>query len=260
VNCTVLQRRLLSCDQPDQPDAELQNHLAACPSCLAWQRRLVELERDICRLPVPPSNGKANLLHRILDSHSDRPLIADPETLRLATLTESPKERGFRKLAVAFALAASLLVFAFAWWMWPHDPRSRVDPIRQEQARLEERLALSLQQTTPKERMIRLSKLAEEVHVEARGMVENNERLQRWAQFYARIVGEQMLEQARQVPAEDRPLVFESVAARLRDTESQASRFAAQLKGVAPRSAESFTQIALASRKGELDLRALLNG
>lgn len=264
MNCTVLQRRLLSCEHPEQPDSELKSHLAHCPSCLAWQRRLARMERDIRHLPVPHSTAKEQLLQRLLGTVSPRPPIADPATLWRTSLAPGPKERGFRKLAVAFALAASLLVFAFAWWSWPHNPHTQSDLVQQEQnrfqARLEERLTKNLRRQTPKERVLGLAKLAEEVHGEARGLVNNSERLEQWAQFYVRIVGEQLLEQARQLPPKERPVVFESIALSLRETESRASRFASRLQDVAPRSAASFKQIALASRKGEQDLRALLNG
>lgn len=264
MNCTVLQRRLLSCEQPDQPDADLKRHLARCPSCLAWHRSLVRMERSICLLPVPPSTAKVEFLQRILTPRSSRPPIADPATLWHTTLASVPKERGLRKVAVAFALAASLLVFAFAWWTWPHHPHAKPDLVELEQgrlqARLEERLSDTLQRETPKERVLHLAQLAEEVHGEARGLVDNSERLKQWAEFYARVVGEHLLEQARQLPPEDRAAVVESVSLSLRKTESRASRFASQLQDTAPRSASSFRRIAFASRKGEQDLRALVNG
>jgi hypothetical protein len=264
VNCTVLQRRLLSCEQPDQPDADLKSHLARCPSCLAWHRSLVRMERSIYLLSVPPSTAKEEFVQRFLSSRSPRPPIADPSTLWRTTLSSGPKERGLRKVAVAFALAASLLVFALAWWSWPHPPYAKPDLVRLEQvrlqARLEERLANSLQRDTPKERVLRLAKLAEEVHGEARELVDHSERLKQWAEFYTRVVGEHLLEQARQLPPEDRLAVVESVSLSLRETESRASRFASQLQDSAPHSAASFRRIALASRKGEQDLRALMNG
>ena len=263
MNCTVLQRRLLSCEQPEQPDADLKSHLVQCPSCLAWQRRLVRMERNIRLVPVPPSTTRAELLQRILGSRSGstmRPPIADPATLWRTSPAHGPKERGLRKVAVAFALAASLLVFALAWWSWPHDPHAKPTLVRREQARLEERLSDSLHRDTPKERVLRLAKLAEEVHSEARALVDNSERLKQWAEFYTRVVGEHLLEQARRLPPGDRAAVFEKVALSLRDTESRASRFASHLQDAAPRSAASFRQIALASRKGEQDLRALMSG
>jgi hypothetical protein len=260
VNCTVLQRRLLSSDHPEQPDTELTSHLAHCPSCLAWQRRLVRMERDLRLLPVPPSTAKEQWLQRFLGTRSERPPIADPALVWRNAQLAGPKERGLRKLALAFALAASLLVFALAWWSWPHPERPQPEIAQQEQARLEERLANSLRRQTPKERCLRLAQLAEEVHGEARGLVNNSERLEQWAKFYVRIIGEQLLEQARQLPKEERSAVLASVADSLRKTESEAARFAARLQDAAPRSAASFKQIALASRNGERDLRALMNG
>jgi hypothetical protein len=263
VNCTVLQRRLLSADQPEQPPADLQSHLAECPSCRAWQRRLVQMERHIPLLPVPPSNAKAQLLQRLLGprpGETERPPIADPSTLWRAALAPGPKERGLRKLSLAFALAASLLVFALAWWSWPHAPGPASDLTLREQARLDERLTNSLHGDTPHDRVLRLAKLAEEVQGEARTLVDHSERLEQWARFYSRVVSEHLIEQARQLPADERTVVLEKVASGLRQAESDATRLATQLKTAAPRSAASFQEIALASRKGERDLRALLRG
>jgi hypothetical protein len=263
VNCTVIQRRLLSAEQPEQPPPDIKNHLAQCPACRTWHRRLIQMERLIPQLPVPPSTAKEQFLDRIVGPRTaepERPTIADPSTVWRSTLTPGPKERGQRKLSVAFALAASLLVFALALWSWPRSPTDAIDLRRNEQVKLEQRLSDSLQFDSPKERVQRLAKLAEEIHGESRSLVNNSERLEQWAQFYARIIGEYLIEQARQVPPADRQTVLEEVAVRLAKMESDASRFAAQVKRTTPRSAASFHRIALASRQGEQDLRALMKG
>jgi hypothetical protein len=263
VNCTVIQRRLLSAEQPEQPATEIKSHLAQCPSCRAWQRRLVQLERLVPQLPIPPSTTKEQFLQRILGApgrEASGRAIADPALLWRSTLAPGPKERAQRKVSLAFALAASLLVFALAWWSWPHNPIPKPDLDRHEQARLEERLTNSLRGDTPKERVLRLAKLAEQVHDEAHTLVDNSDRLEQRARFYARIVGEHLLEQARQLPAEDRQAVLKQVTDRLTTMESDASRLAAQLKTTAPRSAAAFNHIALSSRKGERDIRALMKG
>jgi hypothetical protein len=257
VNCTVIQRRLLSAEQPEQPATDITSHLAQCPACRAWQRRLVQMERHIPLLPVPPSPAKALLLQR-LRADAARPTAADPLHLWHSARAPGAKERGLRKVAVAFALAASLLVFALTWWAWPHNPVPSVDTAQREQVRLEERLTTSLRGETAKERVLSLAALAEQVHGEARRMVGNHQRLERWARFYSRVVGQHLMEQARQVPAEDRPAVMEAVAMQLQKTESDASRFAAQLQTRSPRSAASFEQIALAARNSERDLRAMM--
>lgn len=259
MNCTVIQRRLLSLEQPEQPSAEIESHLAQCPSCRTWQRRLVQMERQVPLVPIPPAATKDQFLQRIRGESAVR-TIADPATLSRYRLAPGPKELALRKVSLAFALAASLLVFALGWWCWPHNPSSQPDPARQEQARLEERLTQSLRGETPKERVLDLAQLAKDLHGEARSLVDHSERLDQWSRFYARIVGEDLIAQARQLSPEDRPDVVREVAQTLSDTESHASRFAAQLKDAAPHSAASFERIALASRKGERDLRALLKG
>ena len=265
MNCTVIQRRLLSAEHPDQPAAEVRSHLNQCPACRAWQRRLVQVERQIPLLPVPPSTRRAELLQRILGpvpgdvAHLP---IAEPPNHWRHTLAPGPKERGLRKLSVAFALAASLLIFALAWWSWPHDntTSSQGGARLAEQDKLEQRLRKVLLAEKPQDRILQLAGLAEEVHDEARGLVDNTEKLNQWADFYSRLVGKELLEQARQLPPAERLTVLEPVASRLGKTESKASHMAVDLKHTAPNSAASFDRIALAARRSERDLRALMRG
>jgi hypothetical protein len=264
----VIQRRLLTAEQPDQPAADIKSHLADCPACRAWHRRLVQIERQIVVLPVPPSSAKGELLRRILGPatrDAARPAAADRSPGAWSPLAPGPRERALRKVSVAFALAAGLLIFALSWWVWPHNaptPSRGATLTRHErdQNRLDERLARVLHGESPQERLLKLADLAEDVHGEARAMADNAERLDQWARFYTRVVSENLMEQARQLPPADRPAVLEQVAGRLIRTESNASRLATQLRDSAPRSAASFSQIALAARKGERDLRALMRG
>jgi hypothetical protein len=264
VNCTLIQRWLLSAEQPDQPAAEIKSHLSQCAACRAWQRRLVQLERQIPRLLVPPSTAKAELLHRILgpaDGAAPRPVLGELPAPLPAPLAPGPKERGLRKMSVAFALAASLLVFALGWWAWPHHVTPSGPQITQQQRdakKLEELLAKVLLSETPQERVLRLADLAEQVQGEAREMVDNADRLDHWTRFYAQVVSQHLIEQARHVPPADRAKVLTTVADRLRNMESNASRLATQLQAKAPRSATSFDQIAFVAHKGEKDLRALI--
>ncbi|MGH7224139.1 MAG: hypothetical protein ACRELF_12990, partial [Gemmataceae bacterium] len=249
MNCTVLQRRLLSAEQPEQPADEIKNHLAQCPACRAWQRRLVQMERQIPLLPIPLSTAKEVFLQRLTGTYGGEaahPTIADPATLWRSTMTPGRKERAFRKVSLAFALAASLLVFSLAWWSWPHDHHPApdiakrrhnhvpaADIAKKEQAWLEERLSKSLHADTPKERVLRLTQLAEEVHGEAGKLQDNREGLEQRARFYSRVVGEHLIEQARQLPPTDRPAVLQEVAKSLKEAESEASRREAELRTTA---------------------------
>ncbi|HEY7310568.1 MAG TPA: hypothetical protein VH643_14485 [Gemmataceae bacterium] len=264
MNCTVIQRRLLSAEHPDQPAADVRSHLNQCPACRAWQRRLVQVERQIPLLPVPPSTRRTELLQRILGpvpgDVAHQP-IAEPPNHWRHTLAPGPKERGLRKLSVAFALAASLLIVALACWFWPKDSPRPTPPVVVKQTHgLEQRLRKVLLVEKRQERIRQLAGLAKEVHDEARGLVDDTEKLSQWAEFYSRLVGEELLEQARQLPPGERPAVLEEVAKGLGGTESNASRTAASLERSAPKSAASFKQIALAARRSERDLRALLRG
>jgi hypothetical protein len=265
VNCTVIQRRLLSAEQPEQPPAEIKSHLAQCPACRAWLRRLVQIERQVPLLPVPPSTAKAELLRRLLGpapADAARPALAELPNDWRSALAPGPKERGLRKLSIAFALAASLLIFALAWWSWPHDKTGSSPAVARraaDQNKLDRRLHKVLLVEKPQERVLQLAGLAEELHDEAAKMVDDAERLDQWARFYARVVSKDLMEQARRLPPAERPAVLKQVASSLVTTESNASRKAAQLSPSAPTSAASFDRIALAARKGEKTLRALMN-
>lgn len=259
MNCTVIQRRLLAVERPEQPPAEIQGHLAQCPSCRLWQRRLIQMERLVSQLPVPPSTAKEQFLERMKDEggRMNKTFLIHPSSFNLHPLK---KERGLRKLSLAFTLAASLLVFALAWWSWPHDPVPPPNSAQYEQAKLEQRLSNSLFVDTPRERVVRLAKLADEIHGEASDLVDNSERLEQWSRFYSRIVGQDLIEQARQLTPQDRQAVLTDITLRLAKVESEAMRLATECKTAAPRSAAAFQRIALASRKGERDLRHLMNG
>jgi hypothetical protein len=259
VNCTVIQRRLLAAEHPEQPPAEIQNHLAQCPSCRLWQRRLIQMERLISQLPVPPSAAKELFLEGMKGEgrRREHAALVHPSSFLLHPFK---RERGLRKLSVAFTLAASLLVFALAWWSWPHNPVAPPDSTRYEQAKLEQRLSSSLLVDTPKECVVRLAKLADEIHGEARALVDNSERLEQWSQFYSRVVGEHLIAQARKLTPEDRQAVLADIASRLVKAESEATRLATQCKINAPRSAAAFQKIALVSQKGERNLRELMEG
>ncbi len=269
MNCTVIQRRLLAAERPEQPSAEIQNHLAQCPSCRLWQRRLTQMEGLIAQLPVPASMAKEQFLEMMEGRRIRAGSVSDGGASPVAYASGSysslvlhpfKKERGLRKLSVAFTLAASLLVFALAWWSWPHNPVPPSESRQYVQARLEERLSSSLGVDTPKERVVRLAKLADEIQGEALALVDNSERLEQWTQFYSRVVGQHLIEQARQLMPEDRQAVLADIAWRLTKAESDATRQATQCKSSSPRSAAAFHQIALISQKSERDLRELMNG
>lgn len=256
MNCTSVQRRLIACERPEEPPPELRDHLAHCASCRDCQARLLQLEGNLRRLSAPPTvmAREAFILRFLAGAEAPSvPHLAQPRR----------KEGGRQKVALAFALAAGLAIFALGWWAWPRVQDGLPTPARpvahkpDRDAQVRDRLA---QARTPAEQVSRLNDLAEEVHREARGSLEDHEKLAEAASFYARVVREHLLPLARKVPVAERPALLGQIARQLERTESEAQRLAAHLQSQAAPSAAAFREIALAARDASRQLRALARG
>jgi hypothetical protein len=250
--CTTIQRRLLGSEQPDRPPAEVRAHLEGCAECREVQRRLLELEQGIGRLPAPESEMRSAFVLQFLAGAS--PVRQTPPVLRL-------REGGRRKLAVAFGLAAGLAFCALGMWAWtsraPEDPgqspSARELALRQLQ--LHQRLEAA---RTPRERVQRLTELADEVLGDARSDPGDADRLDIMARFYGQLVREHLLTHARALTRAERAALLPAVADRLRWAESEATRLAVDpLNRVV---AASFRDIAAAAGDGSRSLLALARG
>ena len=120
MNCDAARRLLLAEEHPERPsEDDVRRHLAACSSCRAWGRRLTLVERQVARLPVPPSSARPAFVRRFLET-------GGPVVRRVPLpWTTPPKERGLQKLSLAVAIAAVLAVFTLGWWTWPRVPAPR---------------------------------------------------------------------------------------------------------------------------------------
>src|SRR5262245_42850839 len=104
MNCSEIRRRLSDAESLDRPPLPLRPHLATCSSCRNWLIHLTELEARLPLLPIPSSNAAKN---RLLEQLR-QPAPSSAQHLRVVAPDLSwtpPKERGLRKLSVAFALA-----------------------------------------------------------------------------------------------------------------------------------------------------------
>lgn len=118
MNCELVQRRLLAAESPEQPPADVRRHLAACPACRAWQRRLAQAEQQLPHLATPPSERKARVVHLILNAPNTAAHARTGAGYgRTPWSNTTARERGLRKAALAIAMAAALVVFALAWWL-----------------------------------------------------------------------------------------------------------------------------------------------
>jgi hypothetical protein len=254
MNCDAAQRRLLASERPDHQPDDVRRHLDGCPACRLLGRRLVQAERQIALLPVPPSLGKDAFVRRYRRS-------AGPVVIPGPIPWPTPvKERGLRKLSVAVAIAAVLAVFAIGLWSWPHSiaPPTQPAPAWLVQARHQRDYANAL--GTPRERVEELSALATDLQDQARAMTRAGkvEDLAGLTTFYSDLVDGDLVAHARTLPAAERGVVLNGVATSLDRAESDFSRLAAAPGNSS--TAESLHRLALAAGDGGRHIRDLLKG
>jgi hypothetical protein len=257
MNCSTAQHHLLASENPGQPSTEVVRHLARCSECLAIQRRLIEIEQLVPLLPVPPSSRRDVFVRSILQGET----VLEP-TVSTSDLWLSPrlpaKERGLKKLALAFAMAAALVVCTLGWWAWPHKSTSvpgTLDPIATRQQQRDRKLAAVHKAS---ERVAVLNDLARQLHQEALQLVKrhDDEELRVVARFYTEVVHENLLDNAGQLSATERKDVLDSVAAHLQEVESSILRMLAE---VPDSTAVPLRDIAQASSQGRRELRKMID-
>jgi hypothetical protein len=266
MNCDVSQRRLLSSERPDRPSPELQQHMARCPVCRALQRRLLQVERQIPLLEVPPSTAKARAIRRLLEpapatasTPFPLPRVVAPTARPGEINRTTPKERGLQKLALAFALTAALVVFAVGYWAWPQPGSGRPapDPLAERRAQRDQRLAAV---QTPRERVELLVALAEDLYREAlthaAAATVDAETLGVLARFYGEVVRDNLLAHARAIPGPERAELLKPIVVRLSDAESAILR--ALATSVQTAAVRPLREMASAAREGCGRLQALL--
>lgn len=251
MKCTVLQTYLLGVERCDRPPAEVQAHLAACSACRQWQRRLIQLERGAALLPVPPSTRKADVLHAIRTA-----------PLPKADGPARDKNRGLQKVAVAFALAAALVVLAVGLYAWqrqqgvraPAAPKPAGDPLLAKLVQRDLRLAAG---ATPRERVETLADMAGDLHGETKALAKEarEKDLADLAGMYSQVVREGIVKLAAQVPDGERQKVLEPIAGRLARAGREADQLAEQLPAS---SAAPVREMADAAREGNVELSRLL--
>ena len=72
MNCEDFQRELLNAENPASPDDEFEAHLATCAPCREYQGRLVNIEQNVAKLPVPESAVKDQFVQAFLQPESGR--------------------------------------------------------------------------------------------------------------------------------------------------------------------------------------------
>jgi hypothetical protein len=260
MNCDTTRRQLLASLQPEKPSAEARAHLALCPACRSLHRRLVQIERQLPLLPVPPSAARDALLQTILEepAPAPEPLPAPARpTVRLPwQASRGSREGGRQKLALAFALTAALVVIAVTLLLWPQaSPSSRQGMFAELQKQRDDRLRAA---RTPRQRVETLAKLADEVMATAHRHSGDARRMAQVADFYRELVREDLPRHAEKMPTTpEESKALAAVAECIRRHESAALQLAAKLKNGPPTVLASLNRIATAAREGSAHLRAL---
>jgi hypothetical protein len=256
MTCASIRRRLLGVERPDQPPPELREHLAGCAECREWQQRLIETERGIGRLEVPPSEGKAAFVLQFL---------AGDRVSREVPLAQRLKEGGRLKVALSVGLAAGLAICALGMWAWTNRTPDRADKpalarktMPDREGQLQRKRAKA---RTDGERAQRMVELAEEVLGEARMNSADAERMDEVARFFVAVVRVHLMDDARKIPKAERAELG-ALAKRLLIAQSEASHLEVELKALPhlAASAASFHDIAQAALETSVKLEALARG
>jgi hypothetical protein len=192
MNCEIIQRRLLGVENPARPPAELQAHLDSCGACRDWQGRLLQVETNIPRLPVPASETRDVFL-RSLTAPAAGPAVATVKQATPPPPTRVPpgqkpmpvvrlnldahrEKTSFSWRYVVGGAAAAVLLFVFANWALrdPSTPtplakdtkkqRAPADPLV---ANLMQRNLKLIETNSAPERVQTLALMSEDLHRES---------------------------------------------------------------------------------------------
>jgi hypothetical protein len=283
MNCQRIQTRLLYLETPDQPPPRIEAHLADCPACREWQRRLLQLERNASFLPVPASRSRDKFLAQFRSAPVHTPLpnqkratadlpailpLVRPEASGLpeaapAVLSARRAHAwgSHKRWTVSAAAAAVLLVVLAGWWALSGPdattgpkPAVATNPLLSSLLGCDLRLA---EAGTPRERVEALADLADGLQDEMCTLVRwaHAEDIHTLAELYDQVVRDGVVANARALPAEQRRAVLAEVVRRLARAAEDANELAER---VSPTAGGPLRLVAMAAHKGDHELRELL--
>lgn len=259
MNCKVLQYRMLSLERLDQPPPELADHVGVCAPCRDWLHQLHQLERHVPLLAVPPAEGKARLLQRVLADHEE-PRAA---SRKRAEPSWKIRERQLKRLAVISSMVAALVLVAVGLLLWKQSGGQPVvkrppadDPLMASLVRHNLTLASA---TTGRQSLDALADVADDLHRETVSQCEvaDGDDLTELAQLYRYVVIDGIVKRASALPAGDRPAALDRIAGRLERVERDADQMADRDPSGAVR---PLREIAAAAREGKERLVVLRGG
>jgi hypothetical protein len=231
---------------------------------------LVRIERHVPLLPVPSSRGKNRLLAQILNEGKAGPAPAPARApaalpLPLPSRWQNPQ---FRLAAAAAAIFLALCGVYLGILLsrggngndeqvkGPDQEAPKVLPNKQplidRVLDCDVRLA---EADTPRKRVETLAELADALHRETHTLTPAApaKDLQELASLYERVIRDGVVPRARTLPVEERREVLDPIRTQLARVERDAHRLAEKASSATP-----LLQIAAAAKKGDQQLRALM--
>lgn len=255
MNCKTVQRRLLSTSEPARVPSSLWAHLTDCPACRECHQRLVQIERSMADLPVPPTNAKAELMRRLDAEAASRSWPG--------SLHRTLRKRRWALLGAA--AAATIIATVLAWSSFSPrlptpGPEARLppgpDPLLVKL--MERHLRLAKANTLPRDRFEALADLADDLHGRSGPLAQANDadNLQVLAELYAKVVRDGVVERARALPVPDqRSDVLEAVTRRLGRAADETNELAQEEQGDIR---AALLAMAAAARQGQEELQKVV--
>jgi hypothetical protein len=222
MNCTFVQGRLLSLEDPSWVPEELRCHLEFCDHCRDWHDQLLLLEQHVSQVPVPRSRAKSRFLRQFLQESSKEvapqsvPAERSSARPRLLPLPLPAVPAVGPRLSRAAGLAAAVVLIVLGWWIFsqrtsvsepaPSAVKAGADPLLASLVQRDIRLATA---HTPRERLEILADMAQELQDTTRTLAQavSGEQLQGLASLYDQLVREGIVKQAQALPAGERPML-----------------------------------------------------
>lgn len=279
MTCEQLQHYILGLEVPARPEcADARQHLLACPSCRDWQRQLVQLERAVPLLAIPPSEAaRSELMRRILASREPARPEAEKQSRRsvamiLGSLILDPHASPRRRVGAGLVagLAAAAILFTVGWLVWltgqtdhrqlagATERKAPPDPLV---AALDKRGLKLAEDASPRQRVEAMARAAEALFADSRAVArrDKDDNLDELAQLYDQVVRDGLVPRAKLLPPEERRLVLAPIADRLSEARSEALALR-QTEGLEEGARAALDRIAAAAAEGSEWLRTFYSG
>jgi hypothetical protein len=290
MNCAMCRRVVMQSEEPEQPPVTAAAHLAECLACRQWQQRLLLIEGNIARLPVPRVGPRA-VPPFFVEPELPAPRLPSPPTKAPAVRRVVPR---WAVHGAGSAVAASVLIgcgvllgnyllqltqpaalvvrkdekpTVVAHKPVEHDETNAPAPVAPDPR--PQRLALApvtvavlagdlalAKADSPRQRVQELAKIAQALQGETSALARAGatRELDKMAGLCSRVIRDGVMVQAHALPDGERRQTLTRIAGELARTGDLADGLAMQ----APAAARSLRDLAATARDGDSQLRRLI--